>query len=139
MAIATSLALIGVAAYVATNTSFSFLFVSDQYAAATTDAQRSLFLAEGQAIVAMGGYGLFLSSGFLLVAAAGLIVAVVMFTSGPFGKATACVGILANGLMLADYATLAVVPAGSVVSSILVGCAAILISIWWFLIARTLF
>jgi len=35
MAVATSLALIGIATYLPTNTSFSLLFVSDQFAAAT--------------------------------------------------------------------------------------------------------
>jgi len=63
MAVATSLALAGVAAYVATNTSISLLYVSDQYWAATTDAQRSLFLAAGQATISAGGYGLLESTG----------------------------------------------------------------------------
>lgn len=38
VAISTSLAFVGIAAYIPTNTAFSLLYVSDQYAAASTDA-----------------------------------------------------------------------------------------------------
>ena len=52
MAIATTLSFVGIAVYLATETAFSLLSVSSQYAAATTDAQRSLFEAAGQATLA---------------------------------------------------------------------------------------
>ena len=41
MAIATALGLVGIATYFASNTAFEMLSLSNQYAAATTDAQRS--------------------------------------------------------------------------------------------------
>jgi hypothetical protein len=102
-AIATSLAFVGIAAYIPTNTGFSLLYVSDQYAAASTDTQRSLFLAAGQATIASGGNGLFESNGFILVAVAGLIVALVMLKSKIFGRAASWVGVLANGLLMENY------------------------------------
>ena len=86
MAVATSLAFVGIAVYLPTNASFSLLFVSDQNAAATTDAQRSLLLAAGQATIAASGYGLLESTGFIFVVVAGLIVAVVMSRSKIFGR-----------------------------------------------------
>ena len=45
MAIALALGLVGIAVYFASNTAFEMLSLSSQYAAATTDAQRSLFLS----------------------------------------------------------------------------------------------
>ena len=53
MALATVLGLVGVAAFFASNTTFSMLSLSNQYAAAATDAQRSLYLAAGQAMIAL--------------------------------------------------------------------------------------
>ena len=47
--IATVLGFVGIAVFFASNTALSMLTLSDQYAAATTDAQRSIFLAAGQA------------------------------------------------------------------------------------------
>jgi hypothetical protein len=138
MAVATSLALIGIATYLPTNTSFSLLFVSDQYAAATTDSQRSLFLAAGQATIAAGGNGLFESTGFILVAIAGLIVATVMFRGKIFGRATPWVGVFTNGLFLISYISLAFVSATSVLSTVLFVSASILLFIWLILISRKL-
>jgi hypothetical protein len=45
IAIATALSFVGIAAYYASNTSLSMLSLSDQYAHATTDVQRSMLLA----------------------------------------------------------------------------------------------
>ncbi|HCJ35968.1 MAG TPA: hypothetical protein DHV65_16935, partial [Ktedonobacter sp.] len=49
MTIALTLGLGGIALYFAVNPTFSMLYISDQYAAATTDAQRAAFLAAGEA------------------------------------------------------------------------------------------
>ena len=57
MAIATTLGFIGITVYFASNTAFSILSLSDQYAATTTDAQRSMFLAAGQAVLAINNSG----------------------------------------------------------------------------------
>ena len=76
MTIATALAFVGIAVYLASNQAFSLLSLSDQYAAATTDAQRSVLLAAGQALLTIHdpnalGPG---AMGFLLVNLAGLII-----------------------------------------------------------------
>ena len=75
MAIALTFALLGIGIFFATNNPFSMLSLSNQYAAATTDAQRSTFLAAGQAVLAntnqraVGGFNM----GLFLVSVAGLI------------------------------------------------------------------
>jgi hypothetical protein len=68
MALALTFALLGIGVFLATNNPSSMLSLSNQYAAATTDAERSTFLAAGQALLAhtnqraAGGFnmGLFL-------------------------------------------------------------------------------
>jgi hypothetical protein len=139
MAVATALAVAGIAAYIATNTSFSLLNVSDQYWAATSSAQRSLLLAAGQATIAFGGGGLSWSTGFLLVAVAGRIVALVMRGGQILGQATPRAGILVNGHFLANYGALSFVSETSSLSTIVVGSATVLLFIWYILIARRLF
>ena len=103
MAIAITCSLLGVGIFLATNNPFSMLSLSDQYAAATTNAQRSQFLAAGQAMLAntnqraVEGFNM----GFFLVSVAGLIVSVFMLRSNIFSKVTAYVGILASAFDLA--------------------------------------
>jgi hypothetical protein len=123
--------LVGLAVYFASNTAFSMLTLSQQYAAATTDAERSLFLAAGQAMLALYT-GTAFNVSYLLSGVAALLMASAMLRSGIFGRVTAYIGIA--------YAVLQVVPptagdAGMIVS--LLSLAPMVI--WIALIARTLF
>ena len=108
MAIATTLALLGIAVYFASNTAFSMLSLSDQYATATAPAERTMLLAAGQAMLVINrftdlgshpGTGGYIS--LFLIAVAGMITSFVMLRSDVFNRTTAYVGILANGLDLA--------------------------------------
>jgi len=101
-ALATLLAAMGVVLFFALNPALSMLSLSNQYAAATADSQRSLLLAAGQAYLAMT-QGTGFSVAFLLTSLAGLIVSGVMLRSARFHKVTAYVGVLANVLLLALY------------------------------------
>jgi hypothetical protein len=100
--IATTFVFVGIAVYLATNTAFSMLSLSHQYAAATTEAEKSIVLAAGRAMLAVseGTGGQYM--GMPLAWLAGLILSVVMLRSKAFGKATAWVGILGLGLLLAS-------------------------------------
>jgi len=130
MAIATILGLLGIATYFASNTAFEMLSLSNQYAAATTDAQRSLFVTSGQAMLAIY-QGTAFDVSYVLLAVAPLIISVVMLRSTTFGKVTAYVGIVANVLAVGLF-----VPAIGVYLS-LVSVVGLLI--WYVLIARRLF
>jgi hypothetical protein len=108
IAIATTVGFLGVATYFASNTAFSMLSLSDQYTAMTIDAQRTLLLAAGQAMLALNrfshpgahpGSGGYMS--LLLIAVAGLITSIIMLRSDMFNRATAYVGILASAFDLA--------------------------------------
>jgi hypothetical protein len=103
MAIATALFFVGISAYFATNTAFSLLSLSDQYAAATTEAERSMFLAAGQAMLTTFNVGAFQVS-YLIVSAAWLMISVVMLRSRVFGRVAACSGILTGATAIGAVA-----------------------------------
>jgi hypothetical protein len=116
MAVAMTLALVSIIVYFATNQAFAMLALSEQYARATTEVQRSTLLAAGEARLAINnpvsiyqGTGFYLS--FSLILLAGLIISIVMLRSNVFNTATAIVGILANGFGLCYFLALAFAPA----------------------------
>lgn len=115
MVIATACGLMGIAIYFASNQAFAMLSLSRQYAGATTEAHRSMLLAAGEALLAIENPGAVyqgtgVHTSFLLVVLAGLIISVVMLRGSVFGKATAIVGIVANGLRFGHLLALIFAP-----------------------------
>ncbi len=90
--------LVGVAAYFASNTGLEMLAVSRQYAAATSEAQRSGLLGAGQALLATYG-GTAFDVYYVLSGICLLIFAVVMLRSTVFSRATGWWGLAAGVLM----------------------------------------
>jgi hypothetical protein len=138
-ALAMIISFIGVAVFLATNRAFPMLELSSQYAAATTDAQRAMLEAVGQAMLSVGRShtpGTFM--GFLLSEVAGIMISVVMLRSKIFSKATAYVGILGFALLLIFEISSSFVPALFGVAMIIAMAGGILSMIWYILIARRL-
>lgn len=131
MAIALALGLVGIAAYFASNTAFEMLSLSNQYAAATTDAQRSQLLAAGQAMLAIY-QGTAFNVYYVLNAVATLIIAVVMLRSTLFSKVTASVG-LVTGVLMVIPSTVGTIGLYFALMSL------VPFAIWCILIARRLF
>ena len=138
-AIGTVFFFVGITVYFASNTSFCMLYLSDQYVAATTDVQRSMFLAAGQAMFTIFNVTAFEFS-YVVVSAALLIVAVVMLRSTIFSRTTAYAGILANALAVGSIAVgsipLIFIPTISVFLSLF---SIVPLLIWFALIGRRLF
>jgi hypothetical protein len=141
MAIATVSGLAGITAYFAVNQAFAMLALSQRYAEATSDQQRSLYLAAGEANLAINnpgviqqGSGIYIS--LFLVLLAGLIISLVMLRSDVFSKATAMTGILANGIGLCYFIGLAL---ASELYWLSIPISAPFRVIWYFLIALRLF
>ena len=130
-AIGTTLGIVGIAVYFTSNPAFSMLSLSDQYAAATTDAQRSTFVAAGQAILAIS-QGTPFDVGYVLEGVAGLIIAAVMLRSNVFSKVTAYVGVLMNMMML-------VPPTAGMVGLFLSLISLAPMVIWLIMVSRRLF
>jgi hypothetical protein len=76
--------------------------LSDQYAGATTDVQRSQFAAAGEAILALF-HGTAFQVHYLLGSASLLLSSIIMLRSPIFSKATAVVGIVTNTLVFGLY------------------------------------
>lgn len=143
MAISTTAALVGIAVYFASNTALSMLSLSEQYAAATSEAQRSTLLAAGQALLALNrfsspgaqpGAGGYLS--LLLIAAAGMMTSLVMLRSDVFSRVSALVGVLASGLDLAYCTAYASAPTAEseTLAVIFIPAAGLLWMIWHILV-----
>jgi hypothetical protein len=148
IAIAATLGLVGIAVYLASNTAFSMLSLSDQYAAATTDAQRTMLLAAGQAMLAMNrfsspgahpGAGGYVS--LLLIAVAGMMTSTVMLRSGVFRRAIAYVGMLASGFDLAYCLAFALVPGvdGEMLAVLFIPAAGLFLMIWHIMVGWRLY
>jgi hypothetical protein len=99
MTVALGLALGGILLYLAVNPTFSLLYLSDQYAAATTDVQRASFLTAGEALWA-NYQGAAFGVAFILSGIATLVIAWVMLGSAIFTKWTAYVGFVVGATML---------------------------------------
>lgn len=102
MAIATALGLIAIAIVFAARPTFDMLYLSEQYAAATTEAQRAILLAAGEAKLALV-YGTAQQVHYVLGSVALLLVSIIMLLSDIFSRATAYVGIVANVLVFGLY------------------------------------
>lgn len=136
---ATALAsgLVGIAVSFASNISFSMVSLSQQYAAATGEAQRAALLAAGQALLAMSGAMANFPStatymSYLLIALAGISFASQLL---PTHRATAIVGLLAGGCDLAYCLTFALSP---VLQVLFMATAGLFWMLWHLLVARIL-
>jgi hypothetical protein len=140
MAIATVLFFVGISVFFATNTAFSLLYLSNRYAAATMETQRSMFLAAGQALLTLFNVGAFQVS-YVIVSAAWLIISAVMLKSSIFGRVTAYAGILASATAIGAVALEHTPVIGGLLALIisLYFAAIVFLAIWVILIARRLF
>lgn len=130
MAIALILQLVATASYLASTAAFEMLSLSNQYATATTDAERSLFLAAGQAML-VTWQGTAFDVSYVLSALAVLIVSAVMLRSHLFSKVTGYVGLSAGVLML-------VPPTAGFIGVIFSLLSLVPLVIWLALVARRL-
>jgi hypothetical protein len=107
VAFATGLAFLGIAIVLATNINYSLLYFNDQYAVATTAAQRAQLVTAGESFVAMlNGTGPLM--GGLFIESAFVIVSIIMLRSRVFSKRMAYLGLVAHGLDVAHSIALLV-------------------------------
>lgn len=135
--------LLGIGVYFSSNTAFSMLSLSDQYVAATTEAQQNLLLSSGQTMLSLSRFsspGAHPGTGGLislfLVAVGGMIASIVMLRSGIFKRYTACVGILASTLDLAYCISYVFVPIadGKLLAVLFIPAAGLFLMLWHIMI-----
>lgn len=139
-ALATIFFFFGGAVYISNNTVIPMFVLSGKYAAATTDAQRSLLAAAGEAMLARGADftpGSFI--GFLLPSIASITISFVMLRGGIFSKAAAYTGILGFVFLLIFTVWAAFVPVLFDVAMMIAMPGGLLVMAWYILIARRLF
>jgi hypothetical protein len=100
--VATGLWLLAVAMVITANPAIGLLSLSDQFAAATTEAQRSAALAAGQALLA-SWEGTAFQVGYVVGQLAGIIVGLVMLRSSLFGRAVPLMLVVGNVLGFGYY------------------------------------
>lgn len=130
MAIALAISFIGTITIIMARPAIDMLYLSDQHAAATTDAQQSLFLAAGEALLSMR-HGTAFHVSYNLANIGLILVPVVMLQSRIFSKTTAYMGILAGVIGFGLY-----LPTIGVFVSVL---SVLFYAVWLILIARRLF
>jgi len=131
MVIALALGLVEAVTFMLARPTFEMLYLSEGYAAATTDAQRAMFLAAGEAMLStFTGTAFHLSINLFNIYF--LIVSGVMLRSNIFGRVTAYMGILAAIFNWALY-----IPTIGLFLSIL--SVFPFLTIWNVLVARRLF
>ena len=130
MAIALALGLLEAVAFVVSRPALEMLYLSNQHAAATTDAQRAALLSAGEGTLAIFN-GTAFHVGYNLFSVYFLIISLVMLRSRVFGRVTAYAGILTAVLNWGLY-----VPEIGVVLSVL---SVFPLALWNVLVARRLF
>ncbi len=134
------LALIGVAVFFATNRAFSMLALSNQYADATTDTQRAMLEAAGQAMLSVGQShtpGTFV--GFVLSEVAGITMSIVMLRGRLFSRVNSIAGVAGFGSLLVFEVVSSFIPTGSGVAMMTAMLGGLLTMAWYILIAQRLF
>ena len=127
----------GLTLALATPSAFSWLALSDKFAAATSAEQKTLLLAAGEAILASDmWHGSGAIVGGILLQTGALLMSVVMRQSPNFSKATAYVGMVTHGL---DLLHILVSFFALQTSFILMAVAGPLYLVWFPLLARDLF
>jgi hypothetical protein len=101
-ALALALGFIALVSLIPARPIFEMFFLSDQYAAASTDVQRTQLIAAGEAIMALFR-GTAFQVHYIFGGASLLISSILMLRSYLFSKATAIVGIIANLLVFGLY------------------------------------
>jgi hypothetical protein len=139
-ALAMIVSFIGAAVFYATNRAFAMLDVSSQYVLATSEAQKAILAAAGQAMLSVGKShtpGTFLA--FFLSESAGILISVVMLRGKIFSKATAFAGIVGFGSLLIFEVCTSFVPPLQNAAMIFAMLGGVLSMVWDLLVAQKLF
>jgi hypothetical protein len=124
---ATGLWLLAITMFIAANPALEMLALSDQFTAATSEAQRSATVAAGQALLA-GWEGTAFQVGYVLGQLAGIMIGLVMLKGHRFGRAIPSTLIAGNLVGFGLY-----LPAVGVAISAFSG---LVLWAWYLLIAR---
>ena len=124
------LSLIGIMSFIAARPAFEMLSLSNGYAAASTDAERAVYLSAGETLLAVF-HGTAFQVSYILGSLGGLIISLVMLKTDVFSKTTAYLRIASSVFDFGLY-----VPVIGMYISIF---SVLFLFIWDILVARRLF
>ncbi len=130
MAIGLTLGLASTVLFIAANPAFAMLSLSGQFATASTDAQKTVLLAAGQALIGTWQGSAFQVS-YFIGSVVCILISIVMLQSRLFSKASAYFGILGNTIALGLY-----VPVIGVYISVF---SVVFLWVWYILLGLRLF
>lgn len=131
MLIALAMAMLGIASYFASTVAFEMLTLSNKYAVATTEADKSILESAGQVLIATW-QGTAFDAGYVMEGIAMLMISIVMLGSGIFSKAASYTGIVL-GIMSLVPPTVPVIGMAFAIGSLIPLIA------WLIFVARKLF
>jgi hypothetical protein len=139
-ALALIIFLVGTVIFVATNIALPILELSNKYFAATSELQKMLFAAAGEAMLARGSHGspgVFI--GFILPNVAGILMSYVMLTGEVFSKIASYLGIAGSTLLVVYVMLVTFVPQAKNIATILAMPGGLMAMAWMILFTIRLF
>jgi hypothetical protein len=125
------LSLAGTTIFVTGNTALTMLDLSQKYFAATSDEQRLLISAAGEAMLAKGEHGsLGVFFGFAMIPFANAMMSGVMLNGNVFSRATSYIGIIGNSLMVIYVVLVTFIPAVEKTAMVFAMPAGLLVMVW---------
>jgi hypothetical protein len=132
--------LIGATIFITTNTALPMLELSRKYAVESSDTQKMLLAAAGEAMLARGMHGsLGVFLGFLLPDVGGFLLAVAMLHGKVFNLATALSGIFGSVLMAIYFVLVTFVPSVKEMATAVAMPGGLLLMAWMVLFTIRLF
>ena len=132
--------LVGTTIFVTSNTALTMLDLSQKYFAASSEEQRMLLAAAGEAMLAKGAHGsLGVFIGFALPTFANVLMSSVMVNGKVFSRATSYIGFVGNILMLLYIILVTFFPAVEKLALVFAMPAGLLVMTWMIMFTRKLF
>lgn len=132
--------LVGTTIFVTGNTALTMLDLSHKYFNASSEEQKMLLSAAGEAMLAKGSHGsLGVFIGFALPTIANAMMSCVMLSGKVFSRATAYIGIFGNSLMVIYIIMVTFIPTVEKMATAFAMPAGLLVMIWMILFTIKLF
>lgn len=132
--------LIGTTIFITSNTAFTMLDLSHKYFAASSNEQKMLLSAAGEAMLVKGSHGsLSVFIGFALPTLANAFMSCVMLNGRIFSRATSYIGIIGNFLMVIYIIMVTFMPTVEKMATAFAMPAGLLVMIWMIMFTIKLF
>jgi hypothetical protein len=132
--------LVGTTIFVTSNTALTMLDLSHKYFGATSDGQRLLYAAAGEAMLTKGAHGsLGVFMGFVLPTFATVLMSGVMLSGKIFSRLTSYIGLVGNSLMVVYIILVTFIPAIEKLALAFAMPAGLLVMAWMILFTIKLF